>query len=324
MNNLWLKIGCFLTGYNYTIVKSSSEASAKTVKKYLSAILIVCIIWGFIGYSFAERYLGTDIITSSIVAFVMVVIVIHIERQIILSMGKNWLIPFFRILIGIVMAMIGSIIIDQIIFKEDVEKQKISNIQEEVNTILTSKTKELDNQVMQIDSAINLKEAERAIIIDELSRKPFVRSARSEIRHHKLTLNGQDSIARDTIVRKTDYILTDVPNPKGNLLPEIEKQIAQLQAQKSEKENRKINFRQELEDELKSKTGFLDELKVLIFILLSSPVALLVWILFFIFFLSIELFVLVNKFGEKGNDYDRVINHQVNTRIAMLEKLAAN
>ena len=59
----------------------------------------------------------------------MIIIVIQIERQIILSVGKNVLVPVFRIILGIVMAIIGSVIIDQIIFREDVEKGKISNVQ---------------------------------------------------------------------------------------------------------------------------------------------------------------------------------------------------
>jgi hypothetical protein len=117
MKDFWLKLGCYITGYNYTIIKNSSEASAKTVKKYLSAILIVSILWGFIGYTFAQRYLHASVFMALTVSLVMVIIVIQIERQIILSVGKNRLVPLFRILIGIVMAVIGSVIIDQIIFR---------------------------------------------------------------------------------------------------------------------------------------------------------------------------------------------------------------
>lgn len=161
MKDLWLKIGCYITGYNYALIKNSSEASAKTVKKFLSAILIVSILWGFIGYNFAQRYLHSGITGSILVSLVMIIIVIQIERQIILTVGKNWLIPVFRVLLGIVMAIIGSVIIDQIIFREDVEKGKISNLQAEVNSILPVKTKELDLQIKQIDSAIYLKETEK-------------------------------------------------------------------------------------------------------------------------------------------------------------------
>ena len=57
MKNWWIRFGCFLTGYNYSIVRNSSEVAAKTVKRYTSAMLIVCILWAFIGYCFTRRYL---------------------------------------------------------------------------------------------------------------------------------------------------------------------------------------------------------------------------------------------------------------------------
>ena len=84
MRNWWLQFGCFLTGYNYNIMKASSEASAKQVK-YTAAILIVALIWGFVGYSFAERYLHLDTWGALAGAAIMVFIVIQIEKQIILS-----------------------------------------------------------------------------------------------------------------------------------------------------------------------------------------------------------------------------------------------
>ncbi|MCJ7820188.1 MAG: DUF4407 domain-containing protein [Bacteroidales bacterium] len=321
MKDLWLKIGCFLTGYKYSIIKESSETSARTVTKYLSAMLIISIIWGFIGYNFSSRYLHTDFIGSTVVSLVMVIIIIQVERKIILSSGKHKMVIFFRVLIGIVMALIGSVIMDQIMFREDVEKQKINNIQEEVNVVLPKKTKELDMQISQLDSAIFIKEAERSAIIDEITRRPFVKSTTTETKHIPLQVNGINGERRDTVVKRTDYTLTDVSNPKGELLPEIEKQISMLREQKSVKENSKINIRQELEQELSSKTGFLDELKVLFEILLTSRIALAVWILFFAFFLTNELFVLVNKFGEKENDYDRIISHQMDVRLKMLDRL---
>ena len=322
MKNLWLKIGCYICGYNYAIIKNSSEASAKTVKKYLSAILIVSILWGFIGFTFAQRYLHLGYPGSSLVAFIMIIIVIQIERQIILSTGKNNLVPLFRTLIGIVMAVIGSVIIDQIIFREDVEKSKISNLQTEVNTILPVKTRELDFQIKQIDSAINIKEAERTAIIDEITKKPFIKSTTSEIKHYQMQRNGQNGELSDTLIRRTDFALSDVANPKAGLLPNIAEQVNLLRTQKSEKENSKINIRQELEAELNSRTGFLDELKVLFSILLSSWIAMVVWIMFFLFLMSLEVLVLVNKFGEEGNDYDKIILHQKDVKIKMLEKLS--
>jgi hypothetical protein len=43
--------------------------------------------------------------------------------------------------------------------------------------------------------------------------------------------------------------------------------------------------------------------------------------MFFLFLMSIELLILVNKFGEEHTDYDKVILHQQDVRIRMLDKL---
>jgi len=321
MKDYWLRLGCFLTGYNYSIVKSSTEASAKAVKKYLSAMLIVCILWGFIGYVFSNRYLQTGILGSVIVSLVMVIIIVQIERQIILTTHKNWLAIFFRIMIAVVMAIIGSVIIDQIIFKQDIEKQKISKIQEEVNGVLVTKTVQLDREVSDLDSLIGIKERERAELIAEVTRHPFVKGSTSERKNIVLKITDQDGRSRDTLVTKTDLTLTDVVNPKAELIQNVDQQITGLRTQKSEKEKSRITIRQDLENELKSKIGFLDELKVLLSILTSHGIALFVWLCLFIFFFSIELFVLVSKFWDKKNDYDVTILHQLDVRIKMIEEL---
>jgi hypothetical protein len=324
MKDLWLKIGCFITGHNYQIVKNSTEISAKSVKKYLSAILIISILWGFIGYTFSKNYLQTDAMISGIVALVMVIIVVQIERQIILTVGRTGLAFGFRALIGIVMAVLGSVIIDQIMFKDDIEKKQISNIQEEVNNILPGKTLQLDFQIHSLDSSIFAKEAERASLIAELDKKPFTRSRVSETTGIVLQKRRPDGTLGDTLIRNTDYTFTDIRNPKEKLLPMIDSQLEALRTQKAEKEDAKINIRQSLESELKEITGFLDELLVLKSILSSTWVAMVVWSLFFVFFLSLELFVLFNKIGDKGNDYDMTIMHQMDQKKALLKSLARN
>jgi hypothetical protein len=322
MRDLWLKLGCFLTGYNYTIIKNSSEASAKSVKKYLSALLIVSIIWCFIGFTFSNRYLHAGLLGSVCVAIVMVIIVIQIERQIILTTGpSNWALVF-RGLIAIVMAVVGSIIIDQIIFKEDIEIQKISKVQEDVNKILSTKTTQLDMEIGSLDTLIMKKEQERAVLIDEITRKPFVKSSISERKNHIVKINGPNGTSRDSVIVRTDLTLTDAVNPKAGLIATVDQLIADLRIQKTEKQKARINIRQDLENDLKSKTGFLDEMNTLISILISHTVALIVWILIFVFFLSLEIFVLVIKFGDSKNDYEKAILYQMNSRILMIDELA--
>jgi len=314
MHNLWIKIGCFLTGYNYQIIKNSSEASAKAVKKYLSAILIVSVLWGFIGYAFTQRYLHGGLYTCIFAALIMVIIVIQIERQITLTVGKNTWALSFRVLIGIVMAIIGSVILDQVIFKDDVEKQKIENQQIAVNKIMPVKTQELKQQIQQLDTLIQSKENEKAALIEELGKNPNILSYSSTVQSQK------DSTGKTTHKSKTE-LFQPMRNPKWDLVPQIESQIKLLRAEKVKKENNILNIQQLLETEIKSKVGFLDELTVLFSILFSSGIALFVWVLLFCFFLAIELFVLVNKLGDTKNDYDQTIMHQMDTRIKTLEQM---
>jgi hypothetical protein len=309
--DLWLKFGCFITGYNYQLIINSSEASAKFVKKNLSAFLIISILWGFIGFSFAKRYVHLNDFGASIVAFIMIVIVIQVERQITMTMHKNNWAVGFRIAIGIVMAIIGSIILDQIIFKEDVEKKNISLIQEEVNRILPTSAKETDLQIKQLDSSIAIKESERLKLIGEFSSKPYIKVFESE------TYVKDSSQKMNLSTFKTK----EVQNPKFELIKTIDEQLKVMRAQNIDKQKYKINIREELEKVIKEKRGFLDELGVLRKILSSDLIALFVWILLFIFFLSLELFVLVNKLSNNKLDYDKLISHQVETKIAILENL---
>lgn len=315
MKDLWVKLGCFMTGYNYSLVRNSSEASVKSVRKYLSALLIVCTLWGFIGYAFTRRYLHGSQLVSLVGALVMVIIVVQIERQIILSVGRNRMAYAFRVLIGIVMAVLGSVILDQIIFRDDVEKLQISNIQAEVNRLLPVKTRELSAQIQQLDSSISAKEMERSRIIEEIGKHPTVYSPSTTNQYRKDTASGQMMLTQKTVTGSS------IPNPKAEMIPAIDAQIRYLVEQRTQKETGMLNIRDVLEKDLQSKTGFLDELKVLFTILFNSGIALTMWTLIFLFFLAIELFVLVNKFGDSKNDYDKTILHQMEMRMKMLEKL---
>ncbi|MDF1573301.1 MAG: DUF4407 domain-containing protein [Bacteroidales bacterium] len=312
MKNFWLKIACSLTGYDYTIMKNVSSASTKTVKKYLSALLIISITWGFIGFSFTKRYLQASDLVSSLVAFVMVIIVIQIERQIILTTGRKRGAYIFRIIIALVMAVIGSVIIDQVIFKEDIEKKKISDIQAAVNSTLTEKTLQLEAEIADIDRAILEKEKEYATLNEELSRKPMI------VTYTTNTQTEHDSTGKE-VSKNREVTRREIVNPKASMVQGIEKLLGELRAQKAKKEEIRMNIRASLEEDLMSKTGFLDELTVLFSILLSSPVAMVVWVLIFIFFLSMELFVIIAKIGDDDNDYDAVIKYQMNMRMRQIE-----
>lgn len=148
MKNWWIRFGCFLTGYNYNTVRNSSEVAAKAVKRYTAAMVIVCILWSFIGYTFTQRYLQANLLGCIAGAAIAVVIIVQIERQIILSMHPNAGLFIFRGCLALMMALLGAVIIDQIILKQDIELEKISYVQKRVDDVLPSRTNELKKQIL--------------------------------------------------------------------------------------------------------------------------------------------------------------------------------
>src|SRR5690606_14036586 len=279
MRRIWLRFGCFLTGYNYRILSECSEASSKQVLRYTSAMLIVCVLWAFIGYFFTDRYLLAGVYPSVIGAAIMVLIVIQIERQVILT-PRNLLLPgLFRAIIAIIMAVIGSFIIDQIIFNEDIEHQKILMLDDKVDAILPKKAAEIRRQIAEVDSTILAKEHERKDLLDDIGKNPTVTIfARSVTRHNAGTQNP-DSLTSETVTRTSSQI----PNPKIAFLEPFDEQISALRMQKMKKDSILLQLRPAVEAELMAHNGFLDELNVMFTIISRSRTALVVWILWFSF-----------------------------------------
>ncbi|RFZ84528.1 DUF4407 domain-containing protein [Mucilaginibacter terrenus] len=315
MKSWWIKFGCFLTGYNFNIINVSSEVSAKAVKRYTSAMLIVCILWSFIGFVFTQRYLKTGFVGAIFGAIVLCVIIIQVERQIILAVKKDWKMYAFRSLIALTMAIIGSVIIDQIIFKEDIEQKQLYLLDSKVNQILPNKQAELKKQIAQLDTIINAKESERKKIVEDISLHPTIKNITTQTQSIPVSNTVKDSlntaITNTKIVKANSITVNSINNPKIELLTPLNKQIEQLRASKSLKDNQLLALRPSLEKEIQSKVGFLDELNVMFLLITGSGVALFVWLLWLIFLLCIELFIMMSKIGEEQNDYDATVLHQM-------------
>lgn len=326
MKNWWVKFGCFLTGYNYGIIRNSSEVAAKAVKRYTSALLIVCIMWSFIGYTFTQRYLHGGAWGSIAGAILLVIIIIQIERQIILSVTPSRWLYFSRGIIAAMMAIIGAVIIDQIIFKEDIELEKITFIEERVKKALPPKTEELRFQIAALDTAIMEKEDERLGLIADVEKNPTIKSVSSQVTPTVVRNSTTDSTGRtvtsEQVRNATSVSVTHLANPKQAMIAPLEQSITEMRIQKTAKEDELLNVRPKLEKEISSKVGFLDELEVMYSLITRSNVALSVWLIWFGFLLGLELLVLISKINEKENDYEKTVKHHMALQMKKLDALA--
>ena len=326
MSNLWVRFGCFLTGHNYKILRGCSEAAVKSVKKYTAAMLIVCILWFFIGFTFAQRYLVFNVAGCVLAGIISMVIIVQVEKQIILSINPGWPLLAFRGCLAFMMSILGAVIIDQILLKKDIELEKVSYITKRVDQILPVKTAELRNQITALDTTINSKEAEKQRHILEFTIHPTIPIVVTQTQSTLVPEKVVGASGRDSTVYTRNHTTTattsTIPNPKMALIQPLDSVIGAMRQQKAFKEDELLHIRPALEKEMKENTGFLDELKVMVQLISSSYVALGFWLLWIFFFLFIEMLVLFSKMGDKASDYEKTVLHHMHLQIWRLDVLA--
>jgi hypothetical protein len=318
MKTLWVKTGCYLTGWNPKILNSCTEASFKQLKKYTSALFILIILWAFIGYSFVERYVHTPWWGCLIAAFISVLIIIQIERQIILTVGKNKALGIFRVVIAFIMATIGSTIIDQIIFKDDIEKKMIEIDDRKAEELLPKHLEMIESRLKKLQTEKDSLEKKNSDLNSEISKQPIIQTV-STIR---TPTSVRQPDGADKIVYTTTVSTTPIPNPKITERDVNNQTLDTLRKKVDDYTREKINIKKSLLEELKSKKGFLGELDAIIEILRESTTALIFYLILFGFLMSLELFVVVSKIGDKKSDYDLVVEYQLEQKKKTLKGLA--
>lgn len=327
MRESWIKIGCFLTGYNYYILKNCSEVSKKSVKKYTAAMIIMCLLWGIIGYSFASRYLHAGPFISIACSLVFIIVIIQIERQIIMQTHKNNYLQVFRGVIAFMMAIIGSIIIDQVIFKDDIELEKEQFINNKVENIYPSRADIRQKQIDQLKTQLIAKDSQRTVLNIDIQNNPVINTTTTQINTVPESYSETDPvtgkiITRTRNIRNVTTGRSQIPNPNIALIAPLDSQINSLQRMILSQGDSLSNLRTSIERTLKEKTGFLDELNIMFSLLGKSFPALVVYLVWFFLLLGLELFILMNKRHEKVTDYDAMIAHQMDMHVKKLNLLS--
>ena len=313
----WAKFGCLLTGWNYQILGTCTEASRKQLKKYSSAILILIILWSLIGYSFAERYVRAPWWGCIIAAAVFVIIIIQIERQIILTVGKSTLLSYFRLFIALIMALLGSAIMDQIIFKDDIEKKMIQIVARQVNEQLPGRLTVIDKKLEELQVEIDSLDKKNLALYEDIAKHPSIPTVSKTTTIIQVKQNDGSYVSKPVTTIST----MPIANPKMKEAVVNEKNLDIFRKQKEDYTQRKMKAESSLREELKSKQGFLEELSAIVEILQERPIAFIFYLVLFCFLVSLELFVVASKTKGVKSDYDLVVEHQLNQKMKTLSQL---
>ncbi|MDQ8003383.1 MAG: DUF4407 domain-containing protein [Pedobacter sp.] len=323
----WVKFGCFLTGYDFNLLSNCSEVAVRKVKKYTAALIIISIIWAFVGYTFCNRYIKLGPYESLFGALIATIIVLQIERQILMVQKSSNGMAWVRGTIAVLMAFIGALVIDQIIFKDDIEKAKMQSNQEKVNQLMPLRSAELIRQLKELDTTLHIKEIERANLLADINANPtikIVEISKSQVPTTTVSRDTlQGTISKVVMKNVQTTNLKSIQNPKYAQLAPLDTQMAALLVQKTKKEAVLLDLRNELEVEVGSKIGFLDELNMMMQLLSESSIAIVVYAIWFLFLLFLELLILISKRSDSDSDYDMAIQHQMavhNKKIQLLMK----
>jgi len=132
-----LKLCCAITGDDYSLVRQDTPKSKKKIITLGFAVFIPVMLWFANAYLLMNHVLNESVAISLLTALFCAVFIFLIERNIVMSNGK--LTAITRIILGLVIALLGSIGFDEVIFRKDIDQQMEMNkteiIQDRQNSV---------------------------------------------------------------------------------------------------------------------------------------------------------------------------------------------
>ena len=306
-------VGCFLIGWDKNILKECGEASNRQYRKLLSAICIMMILWGTIGYCFADRYINLESYALKVsIAFVFMFIVLCVERVIILTVGKARLMGFMRVLLALCMAVLGSCIFDQLIFRNDIQQEIQEHREAVINETITKRLSIYDSDIQRITQEMDTLSKATIALNEELQKRPVIKGTDVSTQEQ---IVGVDENGIPKKVKTQTVNTVTLANPLVEQLKANNEQIqiysGQLEQLRQDKKVVADTVREEIN---RRAPGFIEELEATLRVVSKSPVSLVFYIILFCFLTFLELFVLTIKMGENKCDYELIVEHQLSLK----------
>lgn len=314
-------IGCALMGWDKNILKECGEASHRQFRKLISAICIMMVLWGSIGYCFADRYVNIEsCVLKLCVSLVFMFIVLCVERVIILTVGKARLMTTMRVMLALCMAFLGACIFDQIIFQNDIQ-QTIHDQREDVIQETTAKRLIVFNSdIQRITHDMDSLSKSTIALGEELAKHPTIKSVNVSTIEQAI---GVDENGNPKKVRNRSTEIVNIPNPLTGQLNANNEQIQLYQNQLEQLRQDKKEIAGKVTDEIHSRpVGFIEELEATLKVVSNSWISLLFYIVLFCFLTFLELFVLTIKMGDCKCDYDLVVENQLKLKKNLMDQTA--
>jgi len=314
-------IGCFLIGWDKKILSECGEASFRQYRKLLSAISIMMVLWGTIGYCFADRYINIESCALKLcVALAFMFIVLCVERVIILTVGKARLMSVMRVLLALCMALLGSCIFDQIIFRNDIQQAIQEHREDVIGNKITKRLAIYDGDIQRITQEMDSLSKATIALNEELQKRPVIKGTNVSTQEQVV---GVDENGKPQKVRTQTVNTVTLANPLAEQLKANNDQIQIYSGQLEQLRLDKKEVAEKVREEMSQRApGFIEELEATLKVVSQSKVSLAFYIVLFCFLTFLELFVLTIKMGENKCDYELIVENQLNLKRNLMEQTA--
>ena len=312
-------IGCFLIGWNKDILKECGEASYRQYRKLLSAICIMMVLWGTIGYCFADRYINIESCSLKIcVALAFMLIVLCVERVIILTVGKARMMSFMRVLLALCMAILGSCIFDQIIFRNDIQQAIQEHREDIIKETITKRLSIYDSDIQRIMHEMDSLSKATITLGEELQKRPTIQGTNVSTQEQVV---GVDDDGRPKKVKVQSVNTVTMANPLAEQLKANNDQIQIYSNQLEQLRQDKKDIAKTTTEEVSQRApGFIEELEATLKVVSQSWISMAFYSILFCFLTFLELFVLTIKMGENKCDYELIVEHQLSLKKNLMAK----
>ncbi len=316
-------IGLFLIGWDKNIMKECGEASYRQYRKLLSAICIMMVLWGTIGYCFADRYVNIESCFLKVcVSLVFMFIILCVERVIILNVGKAYAMGFMRFLMAICMAILGSCIFDQIIFRNDIHQAIQEQREEVISKTIAKRLSIYDSDIQRISQEMDSLSEATIALNEELQKRPVIKGTNVSTQEQVV---GVDENGKPRKVKTQTVNTITLANPLAEQLKANNDQIQIYSTQLEQLRQDKKELAETVRAEISQRApGFIEELEATLKVVSNSPVSLAFYIILFCFLTFLELFVLTIKMGENKCDYELIVENQLYMKRSLMERTAQN
>lgn len=314
-------IGCFLIGWNKEILKECGEASYRQYRKLLSAICIMMVLWGTIGYCFADRYINIEsCILKLCVSLAFMFIVLCVERVIILTVGRARLMSVMRVLLALCMAILGSCIFDQIIFRNDIQQTIQEHREDVIKETIVKRMSIYESDERRISQETDSLNKVSIALGEELLKKPTIQTVNTNTQVQTIGVD-ENGIPKKVKTQTTEIV--NIPNPLAEQLNAVNAQIQIYQQQLEQIRLDKRDLAEKVTSEITSRPlGFIEELEATLEVVSNSWISMAFYVILFCFLTFLELFVLTIKMGENKCDYELIVENQLNLKKQLMEQTA--